>query len=110
MTHTRLTWQFVDWRSWSDGGSLVSGVGTNPPSLQQSLQRLRLAGLMLTAQPGATSPRVHAARLTEAQSASHAAAAARFADFLGAVLGQRFAQKSRSGVTRLASDNRPDRT
>lgn len=84
---TRLTWQLIDWRCWSGGGSLISSVCTDPPSLQQSLQGFRLAGLMLTSQSGATSPGVHAARLAEAQRASHAAAAARFADFLGAVLG-----------------------
>lgn len=65
---------------------------------------------MLTSHPGATSPGVHAARLAEAQRAGHAAAAARFADLLGAVLGQRLAQTPRSDVTRLAFDDRPDST
>lgn len=85
--YTRITWQFIDWRCRSSGKSFNSSVCTNPPSLQQSLQRFRLTGLMLTSHPGATSPSVDAARLAEAQRASHAAAAARFTDLLGTVLG-----------------------
>lgn len=82
-----ITWQLIDRRCGSGGESSIGGVCTDAPSLQQSLQRFRLAGLMLTAQPGATSAGVDAARLAEAQRASHAAAAARFPDPLGAVLG-----------------------
>lgn len=105
-----LCWQFIDRGCRSDGLSLGSSVCTDPPSLQQSLQGFRLTGLMLTCQPGATSPGVHAARLPEAERAGHAAAAARLSDLLGAVFGQRFAQKPRSNVTRLASDHRSART
>lgn len=88
----------------------MGSVRTHAPTLQQSLQRSRLAGLMLTAQPGAASAGVDAARLSEAERASHAAAAARLADLLGAVLGQRFTQQPRSRVTRLALDHRSHRT
>lgn len=105
-----LTWQFIDGRRRSDGYSLVCSVGTDAPSVQQSLQRFGLTGLVLTAQSRAASAGVHAARLTEAEGARHAAAAARFSDSLGAVLGQRFAQKARRSVTWLASDDSFDRT
>lgn len=84
---TRITWQFIDRRCWFGAESFIRSICTNPPSFQQSLQRFRLTGWMLASQPGAASPGVDAARLTEAQRASHAAAAARFTDFLRTVLG-----------------------
>lgn len=105
-----LTWKLIDGGGRSGREPLAGGVDADPPSLQQSLQRFGLAGLMLTSQPGAASAGVDAARLPEAQRASHAAAAARLADLLHAVLGQRLAQKTGSGVARLALDNGSDRT
>lgn len=109
-SETQPTWHFVDRSRGSGGESFISGVRANPSSLQQRLQRFRLAGLVLTAQPGAASPGVDAARLAVAQRAGHAAAAAGLAHLLGAVLGQRFAQEARAGVARLAFDHGSDCT
>ena len=64
---------------------------------------------MLTGESRATSPGVEAARLSEAERAGHAAAAAGLAEPLAAVLGQRLAQKTRGYITWLASYKRSHR-
>lgn len=85
-------------------------AGAYPSSLQQSLQRTVLPGLMLAGQAGAAARSVHSTSLSFAEGARHAAAAARLPQALRAVLRQRFALLQRSGVARFTSDHRPHRT
>lgn len=86
------------------------GAGAQPSSLQQSLQGSALSGLVLAGQAGAAARRVHSARLSLAECARHAAAAARLPQDLRAVFGQRLALEQRAVVARLAPDHRSHRT
>lgn len=85
------------------------GAGAHSPSLQQSLQWPALPRLVLAGQAGATARRVHSTRLSLAEGARHAAAAAGLPHPLRAVLRQWLAQQERPGVARLAADHRPHR-